>query len=167
MGNLRCNLKKEMPHLLRRARETKRIRRMPMGNDGLTWPDRSRLFGLIANGNYEIKMLVLELVPGLAPGTTRVNPVILPEDLERHRMHLAGGIRTGAVNLETATSLLAKKVLSENASRRITVAKNEDSVWRERVQQAERREAKALRNQNCRPLQPAGAQSIEGLVCLG
>jgi hypothetical protein len=82
-------------------------------------------------------------------------------------MHLAGGIRTGAVNLETTTSLLAKKVLSENASRRITVAKNEDSVWRVRVHQAERREAKALRNQNRRPLQPAGAQSIEGLVCLG
>jgi hypothetical protein len=130
MGNLRCNLKKEMPHLLRRARETKRIRRVPMGNDGLTWPDRSRLFGLIANGNYEIKMLVLELVPGLAPGTTGVNPVILPEDLECHRVYLAGGIGTGAVSLETATSLLAKKVLSENASRRITVAKNEDSVWR-------------------------------------
>ena len=25
---------------------------------------------------------------------------------------------------------------------------------------------KTLRNQNCRPLQPAGAQSIKGLVCL-
>jgi hypothetical protein len=79
---------------------------------------------------------------------------------------VASGIRTGAVNLETATSLLAKKVLSENASRRITVAKNEDSVGRVGVHQSERREAKALRNQNCRPQQPAGAQSIEGLVCL-
>src|SRR5271157_5650558 len=130
IGDLGCNLKKEMPYLFRRARETKRIRRMPMGNNGLTWPDRSRLFGLVADGNYEIKMLVLKLVPGLAPGITRVNPVIFPEDQERHRVYLCGWMRTGAVNLETVTCLLAKNVLSENASRGITVAKNEDLVRR-------------------------------------
>jgi hypothetical protein len=53
-----------------------------------------------------------------------------------------------------------------NDSRRITVAKNKDSVWRVGVHRLERREAKALGNQNCRPLQPAGAQTIKGLVCL-
>ena len=79
MGDLGCNLKKEMPYLLWRAGETKRIRRMPMGNNGLTWPDRSRLSGLVADGNYEIKMLVLKLGPELAPGITRVNPEIFPE----------------------------------------------------------------------------------------
>jgi hypothetical protein len=47
MSDLGCNLKKAMPYLLRRARETKRIRRMPMGDNRLTWPDRSRLFGLV------------------------------------------------------------------------------------------------------------------------
>jgi hypothetical protein len=130
MGDLGCNLEKEMPYLLWRARETKRIRRMPMGNNGLTWPDRSRLSGLVADGNYEIKMLVLKLAPGLAPGTTRVNPVIFPENQERHRVYLRGWMRTGAVNLETVTCLLAKNVLSENASRGITVAKNEDLVRR-------------------------------------
>jgi hypothetical protein len=70
MGNLGCNLKKEMPDLLRRAPEAKRIWRMPMGNDGLPWPGRNRLFRLIANGNYEIEMLVLKLLPGLTPGPT-------------------------------------------------------------------------------------------------
>jgi hypothetical protein len=144
MGKLRCNLKEEMPHLFRRAPETKRIRRMPVGNDGLTWPSRSHFFSLIANGNDEIKILALELFPGLAPGITRIDPEILPEDLQCHRMYSAGGIRTGAVNLETATSPLAKKVLSENASRRITVAKNKDTVGRVGVHQREQPEAKAF-----------------------
>ena len=130
MGDLGCNLKKEMPYLLRRACEMKRIRRVPMGNNGLTRPDRSRLFGLVAHGNYEIKMLVLKLVPGLASGITRVNPVIFQEDQERHRVYLRGWMRTRAANLETVTGLPAKKVLSENASRGITVAKNEDFVRR-------------------------------------
>ena len=100
-----------------------------MGNNG-TWPDRSRLFGLVADGNYEIKMLVLKLVPGLAPGITRINPVIFPEDQERHRVYLRGWMRTSAVNLETVTCRPAKNVLGENASRGITVAKNEDFVRR-------------------------------------
>ena len=39
-------------------------------------------------------------------------------------------MRTRAANLETVTGLPAKKVLSENASRGITVAKNEDFVRR-------------------------------------
>jgi hypothetical protein len=143
-GNLGCNLKEEMPHLLRRTRETKRIRRVPMRDDGLTWPSRRHFFGLIANGNDEIKMLALELFRGFAPGTTRVNPVILPEDLECHRVYLTGGIRTSAVNQETAASLLAKKVLSKNASRGITVAKNEDSVGRVGMHDSERRKAKVF-----------------------
>jgi hypothetical protein len=130
MGDLGCNLEKEMPYLLWRARETKWIRRMPMSNNGLTWPDRSRLSGLVADGDYEIKMLVLKLAPGLAPGITRVNLEILPENQERDRVYLRGWMRTGAVNLETVTCFLAKNVLSENASRGITVAKNEDLVRR-------------------------------------
>ena len=130
MSDLGCNLKKAMPYLLRRARETKRIRRMPMGDNRLTWPDRSRLFGFVAHGNYEIKMLVLKLVPGLAPGTTRVNPVIFPEDSECHRVYLRGRMRTGTVSLETVTCRFMKKVLSKNASRGITMAKNEDFVRR-------------------------------------
>jgi hypothetical protein len=101
-----------------------------MGNNGLTWPDRGRLFDFVADGNYEIKMLVLKLVPGLAPGITRVNPVIFPEDQERHRVYPRGRMRTGTVNLKTVTCLPAKKVLSENTSRGITVAKNEDFVRR-------------------------------------
>ena|SRR5208282_385374 len=44
--------------------------------------------------------------------------------------YLRGWMRTGAVNLETVTCRSAKNVLSENASRRITVAKNEDFVRR-------------------------------------
>jgi len=129
-GDLGCNLKKEVPYLLRRARETKRIRRVPMGNNELTWPDRSHLFGLVADGNYEIKVLVLKLTPGLAPGVTRVNSVVFPENQERHRVYLPGWMRTGAVDLKTVTCLPAKNVLSENASRGITVAKNEDFVRR-------------------------------------
>jgi len=39
-------------------------------------------------------------------------------------------MRTGAVNPETVTCRPAKNVLSENASRGITVAKNEDFVRR-------------------------------------
>ena len=126
MSDLGCNLKKEMPYLLRRARETKRIRRVPMGHNGLTWPDRSRLFGLVADRDYEIKMLVLKLTPGLAPGITRVNPVVFPENQERHRVYLRGWMRTSAVDLKTVACLPAKNVLSENASRGITVAKNEE-----------------------------------------
>jgi hypothetical protein len=133
MRDLGCNFKKEMPHLLRRAHETKRIRRMPMGNNRLTWPDRSRLSGLVTQGNYEIEMPVLKLHPGLTPGVTRVYPVILSEDQQRHGVYLRGRMRTGAVNLKTVTCLPAKKVLSENASRGITVAKNEDFVRRVRV----------------------------------
>jgi hypothetical protein len=75
-------------------------------------------------------MLVLKLVPGLAPGTTRVNPLNFPEDSECHRVYLRGRMRTGTVSLETVTCRLAKKVLSKNASRGVAVAKNEDFVRR-------------------------------------
>jgi hypothetical protein len=59
-------------------------------------------------------------------------------------VHSPGGTRTGAVNLEPVTSLLTEKVLSKNASRGITVAKNEDFVRRVGVHQPERGEVKAF-----------------------
>jgi hypothetical protein len=133
MRDLGCNFKKEMPHFLGCAHETKRIRRMPMGNNRLTWPDWSRFSGLVTHGNYEIEMLVLKLHPGLTPGVTRVYPVILLEDQQRHGMYLRGRMRTGAINLKTVTCLQAKEILGENASRGITVAKDEDFVRRVRM----------------------------------
>ena len=144
MGNLGCNLKEAVPDLLRLALEPKWIRRMPVRDNRLTRPSWSPFFGLIANGNYEVKMLVPKLVPGFAASFTRANLVILLEDQKGHRVYLPGGIRTGAVNLETVTSLLTKKVLSENASRRITVAKNEYFVRTVGVHELEQHEATAF-----------------------
>jgi hypothetical protein len=48
-------------------------------------------------------------------------------------MYLRGRMRTGAINLKTVTCLQAKEILGENASRGITVAKDEDFVRRVRM----------------------------------
>src|SRR5208283_2946383 len=104
------DLHKEPLLLLLRALERGRVRRAPVGHDGLPGPDRARLPGPVADRDDEVEPSVPELLPRLAPGVRRVDVVPVLEDPEGERVDPAGRLGAGAERLEAAAAPGAEQV---------------------------------------------------------
>ena len=77
-----------------------RVFRSPMRDHGLTGPDGARLPRLVTDGDDEIELDVLELLPRLASRLARVDVVAVLQELEHVGVHSAFRVRSGAVHVE-------------------------------------------------------------------
>lgn len=100
----------------------------PVGDDGLAGPDGAGFFGVVAEGDDEVKVNVVEFVPGFAACGGGVDAEILLEDGEGHGVGLAFGRGSGADGVEAAGEVPAGDEFGEDAAGGIAGAEEEESV---------------------------------------
>ena len=97
-----------------------------MHDDRLARPERTMLFGVVTDCNNKVEFYALVLVPRLGASIGSVNFVNLSKNPNRIRINCGAWISARAVRLEFSLAEFSREEFTENASRTIACAKEQN-----------------------------------------
>ena len=97
-----------------------------MRDDRLPRPEGTLFFGVVTDCNNEVECYVLVLVPRLGASIGSVNFVNLSKSPNRIRVNCGAWIGARAARLEFSLAEFPCEVLTEDASRAVSCAKEQD-----------------------------------------